>query len=338
MEPDIEQSRKYGFTMKPVSLSTLVSRSICVAILTLILQLIATDGPLAGQTILVLEPTATFRFMDLPPEIRNMVYGYLIDAPRENMIISYKPVHKERRSISSTFRLGTYGSVNRRRGRSGLSWDPQNGKWVAQLPLPYGLLRVSRQIQSETGSLLYGNTTFSFGEWSDMSLFLDTIGNMRRFLCRVKLPFAYKGYTKSSAIIKKLQGATSLETLLVQHEDLCSSSVKRRGHIGVHAFVAGFKHVLKAVQSSQASAGAASSGSVLDILRIEAKIGEKSMCTHCSENSQRYCPDCAGNRDHDLKCYGHINCRVPCSEHEAHCQELADEVRAELANALGIEE
>lgn len=297
-------------------------------------QLIATEGPLAGQTILVLEPTETFRFTDLPPEIRNMVYGYLIDVPGDVQICSHKPIGKERRSVPSTSIPGLYRSRRRR----SLNWAGQDPESEGHFLRAYGLLRVSKQLQSETGSLFYGNTTFAFHNWCDLDLYLDSIGSMRRFIRRIKVPNNPRGSSKSRTVMKKLKDATGLEALFVRHDNLCPSVYRWRGWMGVVGLINTFKPLLKAVQSSHRLNAGAAAADVLDVVQIEAQSGEKALCSHCRDDSGQSCYLCRMGRDHSKDCTGSRNCKVSCKEHEAHCIEFGDEVRAALAKALGIQE
>lgn len=292
-------------------------------------QLIPTEGPLAGQTILVLQHTATFRFLDLPPEIRNMIYGLLIDQPKAVTISSYKPIGKERRPMPLPSTSAGYVS------RRAHTRDRKNGKLLYDQPhpRPHNLLRVCKQVQVETGFLLYGETTFSFCNWSDASLFLSDIGSMRRFLRRIQFPMRSKGFSKSRSVIKKVKDATDLQSFTIDHSKICPSArYHGRGWYGIVSFVHAVKPVLSALQKRGID-----DGDLLDIFKVGSHPASTFKCSHCGSDPQT-CYFCRVGTQHDKTCTGNGHCRTDCKELEAHCADLDEELRAALAKALGIEE
>ncbi|KAK0919185.1 hypothetical protein LTR57_010936 [Friedmanniomyces endolithicus] len=90
----------------------------------IIRPVILREGPFKDHKVLVLEPfTQTFRFLDLPPEIRTMVYGMMLKGTTATVIVStYKPNHRPRRPCGVTFRdklqHGEY------------DWDPVTCNWL----------------------------------------------------------------------------------------------------------------------------------------------------------------------------------------------------------------
>ncbi|KAK5676315.1 hypothetical protein LTS10_011127 [Elasticomyces elasticus] len=135
------------------------------------------EGPFTGHHVLVLEPYTEppFRFLNLPPELRVMVYKVLLQEPAPIQIWSYKPTHKPRRSCRATFRdVKLHGK---------LDWMAQTGKWVGQPPIYVrSLFRVNKQIFNEAAPVLYNMNTFTFQRARDLRVFLNTIGAMREHL------------------------------------------------------------------------------------------------------------------------------------------------------------
>ncbi|TKA63477.1 hypothetical protein B0A55_10615 [Friedmanniomyces simplex] len=101
--------------------------------------LVITEGAYKGRHVLMLQPvtiTDYFRFMDLPPELRKMVYDLVLLEKSEKITIeSYKPVGQPRRPVRQGFR---YTGRNDHRG---MTWDKTRGKWIGQLPSNLGVLR-----------------------------------------------------------------------------------------------------------------------------------------------------------------------------------------------------
>jgi len=96
------------------------------------------NGPLKGKHVLVLEPPQPFRFLDLPPEIRTMIYGFLFEENEPISIIRFKIRGMPRRLVISSFM-----EVEKHRG---LQWDAKVGTWINQPPSKLALLAVSKQL------------------------------------------------------------------------------------------------------------------------------------------------------------------------------------------------
>lgn len=276
---------------------------------------------------LLLRPTASFKFLDLPPEIRNMIYSHLIDEPKTVLISSHKPLYKDRRPVVSSFRSS--------RQHRGLAWDKRNGKWIGQTSTSHDLLRVSKQVQAETGRLLYGETRFEFGNWSDAHLCLDTVGSMRRFVRHVDLLGPRdRGFGKAPTTLRKLGDATDLQTLRLRHNQICSD--KRGGWrwLSIEELVRIASPLLRVLHKKFSAADPPRSA--LDVIEVRSdleRMGGK--CVHCG--GKGHCYMCRQKVEHVKKCLHFEKCKVTCDGHEAHCEELAGQIRAAIAKELKIE-
>ncbi|KAK0365501.1 hypothetical protein LTR02_004629 [Friedmanniomyces endolithicus] len=173
----------------------------------IIRPVILREGPFKDHKVLVLEPfTQTFRFLDLPPEIRTMVYGMMLKGTTATVIVStYKPNHRPRRPCGVTFRdklqHGEY------------DWDPVTCNWLGMERSFTSLFRVNKLILAEAASVFYSNT-FDFESTKAMHLFLETIGSMRPYLRSLRLTgvHAYDDRVRR-AIFGLLESAKDLRTI-----------------------------------------------------------------------------------------------------------------------------
>lgn len=121
-----------------------------------------TKGPYAGLHVLVLQPepdeNEKFPFLDLPAEIRNMIYSLVLERPGCHIWLSCK--HS--------------GVISTR-------WYCPKGRYMSSHDEPYstGLMRVNKQISIESTPYLFSRHTFEFSDSTMMQRFLEYLGPKR---------------------------------------------------------------------------------------------------------------------------------------------------------------
>ncbi|KAK4900248.1 hypothetical protein LTR27_002472 [Elasticomyces elasticus] len=283
--------------------------------------LIITDGEYKGRQVLMLMPvtiTDYFPFMDLPPELRKMVYELvLLDEKSKKITIdSYKPIGQLRRPVQQGFRW-----THRNGPHHGLTWDKAKGKWLGQKRSNLGVMRVSHQMREETAPFVYGLQNFHCLDMSAMEVFFETIGDMRGYLKHLSLDtYGYKP-SKSHTIFRLLRDAKSLRSITISHDMLCDD--KRTYHHGKRTTVEGLvgeaAPMLKALHNSREDDKTAVS--VFDIIKIE----RSKICFQCEKFKDKPSYKCSN-----------MACGYSCSEIEKHHSDFKARLRAAIAKALGI--
>lgn len=265
----------------------------------------------------MLQENTAFRFMDLPPEIRNIVYRHLLEEDVEVQIRSYQPRGHERRPVQLSFSPGTY---SRRRDQT---WDAANGRWLGPGESGHSLLAVSKQMLQETATIAYGSKRFGFRKYSDARLFLDRIGSMRRFLREIELPDQIRSVSTTQLFFKQLRDATNLQSIIVRHRDVCnkdrySPSSSRNPKI----LAATMKPLLKALQKCDRALEARGKTPERDLLSlVEVEHEDDHLCYQCEA------------KNYDL-CYSFNRCSVKCVDLKEHLEELQGELDDALEDVL----
>lgn len=274
-----------------------------------------TEGPLTGCNVLVLESTPGFRFLDLPPEIRNKVYGYLLEEANPIGIHTYSPVRKPVRSVRAGYVPGSYTT------RAGLTWDKETCKWIGEPPSAFALLRVCKQMLQETAPVAYGNNTFSPRSFRDAHVWFNAIGSMRRYVRRFQLPERAHGRSHLHTIFSKLQTAVDLRSIIVDHSNVCSQSWEWLCTYRPAALASRLAPLLKALKKAFVRNGTRSPRDLLEILTVTYET-----CHQCKIGHHERCSDYKSN------------CDTTCAELDEHCQDLQVEFRSAVASVLGMEE
>ncbi|KAK5175849.1 uncharacterized protein LTR77_000989 [Saxophila tyrrhenica] len=144
-----------------------------------LVPLVITQGPYRGRHVLMLEPEKGVSFLDFPPEIRNMIFSYLLEEDAPIQMSTARRTNEARRAVRSDW--------NARNGRNkGLKWNTTTRAWDNKPPSALALLRANKQIHSETAPMVYANE-FEFQNFSNLQVFLESLGSMRRFLRNIRI-------------------------------------------------------------------------------------------------------------------------------------------------------
>jgi len=126
-------------------------------------------------------PKAYFKFLELPPELRNMIYEFALVEDQPTFISCY------------------YKCPNMR-------------------PRGFGLLLVCKQIYEEGLSILFGMNTISFFSVEDMAMSLKSLGKFQRDLIR-SVYFDLRGKSRSEGI-EWLADCANLRSLKIEVHSL----------------------------------------------------------------------------------------------------------------------
>lgn len=270
-------------------------------------------GKWKGRNIPVLEPTASFRIMDLPAEIRTMIYAELFEESKDIAIHSHKPYNQPCRPVRGSFVSGPHAD------RAGLTWNQTTAKWEGQPPSAYAILRTSKKIFEEAAPVAYGHNTFSFPLLSDVNLFLANIGEMRSHLRHIGL--GRNGWQVSyvRTVSNKLKDAKGLRTLRLHRTSFRSAPMPRYPAYGIRIerLVEGLLPLLRTLRKEQEKKQ--TSQSILNFIRLD-----KEDCPRCREKIST-------RRFSSLR-------KVPCKKPAEHYEKLEASIRSVVKARLAIKE
>ena len=277
-----------------------------------------------GRMVLMLEPAEQttgqyFRILDLPIELRKMIYNFVIEEGEIIDISTWKPTNQPYRPVRSVF---WQRDQTRKRNKTSRV-NRSTGKWIGTPPDEMALMRVNHEFHQEAVTLLYSVPIFTFQDWGGLAVFLDTVGSMRKHLRQIKLIGEEWQKTKVARAANLLKDATNLRALIVKHNMICEDysgwRYYRRG--SPDSLVAYCLPFLRALQTARKSSGSAEN--VLDIIKLEE--GE---CGDPCDPAVN-----AGIR----RCF-RTSCGKTCEESAAHHQAVVQKIRKSLAGSLGIED
>ena len=133
------------------------------------------------------DPWATFRFLDLPPEIRNKIYDLIVPSCRllitgnhpQRDIVQYKKLHGSGRTLQVRYRLCSILLSDT---------DPH------QLATAIAFLKVCRTFNHEITSMLYAKTTFCFSTIKHINKFLNVIPQQgKKEIANIEISYSVYG-------------------------------------------------------------------------------------------------------------------------------------------------
>lgn len=156
-----------------------------------------TEGPHAGLHVLVMQPEPDekekFPCLDLPAEIRNMIYSLVLERPACSIRISDK-----------------------QSGIIGTQWYNRRHGYIPREPYSTSLMRVNKQISVESTPYLFSRHTFEFPDSTMLQRFLEYLGPERvRSLVSVSVDQQYA--VSVNQAYNLLSPASSLTKLELKH-------------------------------------------------------------------------------------------------------------------------
>jgi hypothetical protein len=277
-----------------------------------------TQGPYQGSYVFMLQPqTGFFRFMDFPPEIRNIIYASMLEADGPIQVATRKRVNEPR----TPWLAATYPDGEKR-------VEIRDG---CKLPTSLNILRTSKQILKEAAPVLYGNNSFRFHELGDLRIFLDRIGSMRPYVRHLYINSHGWYRSKAKNAFRLLKDATQLRTLTFNHSDVCAQGIHYylRYITTPERLVDSLYTPFRALQKAHTESG--STINVLDILNLYWK-----RCVQCEAAKPDFATEgeCKG-----APCrYPWMDnaCKVKCKDAEKHCEEVQKKIRGLVARDMGV--
>lgn len=182
------------------------------------------DGTFKGHTVLMVvanrpevdTPKHPFRLMDVPPELRLRIYGYVLTLGEEG---------KEGRVTLDTYNWSPLGEGETRQKcvtkgfkrshnspwHKDLMWAKQEAKWVGGEPSPFSLLLVNKQINVEATPIAFSSNCFKIKSISVALSFAKTVGVNVKHLTKIHLRLGSLPLFEKT--LKALSDANGLRTL-----------------------------------------------------------------------------------------------------------------------------
>lgn len=148
----------------------------------------------------------TFRFMDLPVELRVMVYIYLLGTRYPGIV-----VHHRRSFYLKSYRL--------RRSFGAIAYSgSRRGREIRETLNNIGLLKTCKLVRDECAPILY-SSQFVFRNCDALNLFNNMVGDMQRYIKHIRLTLP--NWSIDMPLRKlDLNGLTNLRTLQIRRGEL----------------------------------------------------------------------------------------------------------------------
>ncbi len=274
----------------------------------------------------MLEPEPAFTFMGLPAEIRTLIYSFVVGSDEHVKMTTAKRVYQPKRPVRSTYRT--------QRFHPGLKWDAGNQSWIDMPASVVTLFRLSKQVLEEAAPILYGNNYYHFNDFSDLRVFLNTIGSMRKYLRDIHIEAHGWERHKVRTTLESLSQATNLRTLSINHLNVCHTTVDywiRWVTTPKGAATDLYYHLVRSLKDAQVEKD--DDHNILDLIKIR-----WTRCPTCKKTAP-------GFADGETTCertmytrYGLPGCKTQCKNGAQHCRSVQAKIRKELARLLKIDD
>lgn len=276
--------------------------------------------------------------MTLPAEIRNEIYGYLLEeiAPVE-ITLTRAGVLGRRSPVQG--KRGGYVRKKRLRGRK---LDNETGEWLPATPIKSAIIYVNRQFHNEAINILYGKNCFSFLRTSEVKRILAVLEKHAELFRHVRIEA--KGYSRASAraAFDSLSVAKNLRTIEINHADICPIPVNADPRWRVHCapvehVAAASKNLLEVLhQSYQQENISANVLEVITLKRLFYSRGVVHDCSVCDIVAQGVNVSSYTAKHPDPTKHSKEDCSCMCSETKAGHEKLQAKLRSLIAKSLNL--
>lgn len=271
----------------------------------------------------MLEPkTGGFPFMDLPAELRTLIYSFVVEAEGTIKVSTAKEPTQMRRPVRS--------ASTRLRTQRHYLWNRTRRTQIDGNQGVTTLLSLSKQIFKEAAPVLYSDNQFSFEDSRDLNVWLDTIGSMRSFVRHIHLGEGGWHTNIARSVITKLKDATDLRSFSIYHANMCATNNERwiTWRTSIELFGCHFSGVLRRLKENGRSAA-----DLLDVVKVK-----WTRCRKCNllapefPEAYDYCEGSSAIH------YWRPPCQTKCKGAAEHCLEVEARLRKVLARELWIKD
>lgn len=163
-----------------------------------------------GCQALVLIPMPAPRFLDLPTEVRDMIYELVLRDTTTELTI-YRP-----RSAPSKV-VGTKYAPHSKEWKANRRLNVELGKWIDdEKRTPLSLLQTNKQIYNEAFKVLYRSRAFSFNSEAALSRFFELNNACAQHITHIVLPPSAAVFSSMNLLAKARP--RSLQELEIRHD------------------------------------------------------------------------------------------------------------------------